>query len=84
MRGREAVDAKVNKNRTSEKMQTVETTSTKNGMKIHRKDRDTGEQERQTQEEKGIHELKRGIRKTGPGCLWKKKKKKKTGEGNHG
>ncbi len=46
MRGREAVDAKVNKNRTSEKMQTVETTSTKNGMKIHRKDRDTGEQER--------------------------------------
>ncbi len=29
-------------------------------------------QERQTKEEKGIHELKRGIRKTGP--IWLRKK----------
>ena len=32
---------------------------------MYRKGRDTEEQERQTEEEKGIHELKRGIRKTG-------------------
>ena len=58
----------------SEKKLTDLTTPMKKWKKIHRKDRDNGEQERQTNEEKGIHELKKddwGI-------------KKSAGEGNHG
>ncbi len=43
----------------------ADVTMKKKKKKIHRKDRGTGEQERLTEKENGIHDLKGGIRKAG-------------------